>query len=109
MGTTTSPQQQTSHTGADKDSCEVVLNMLNLRLFTTKSHYFMTRSFVIPQFTTHVYQAKCKTNPLSLISFKDKGEHCLKIFSFRNIYTTVRDHPIFRAVSLKTKLNSQRD
>ena len=77
MGTTTSPQQQTSHTGADKDSCEVLLSMLNLRLFTTKSHDFMTRSFVIPQFTTHVYQAKRKTNPLSIISFQRQSRALL--------------------------------
>ena len=28
--------------------------------------YFMTRPFVIPQFTTHVCQAKRKKNPFSL-------------------------------------------
>ena len=38
VGTTTSPQQQNPYTGADKDPCEVLLNMLHPRLFTTKSH-----------------------------------------------------------------------
>ena len=38
MGTTTSPQQQNPHTGADKDPCEVLLSMLYPRLFTTKSY-----------------------------------------------------------------------
>ena len=38
MGTTTSPQQQNPQAGADKDPCEVLLSMLYLRLFTTKSH-----------------------------------------------------------------------
>ena len=51
----------------------------------TKSH----DAIVIPQFTTHVYQAKQKTNPSSMISFEDKLDHCLKKFSFRNIPTTV--------------------
>ena len=38
VGTTTSPQQQNPHTGADKDPCEVLLSMLYPSLFTTKSH-----------------------------------------------------------------------
>ena len=38
MGTTTSPQQQNPHTGADKDPCEVLLSMLYPQLFTTKVH-----------------------------------------------------------------------
>ena len=53
MGTTTSPQQQNPQAGA-KDPCEVLLSMLYPRLFTTKSLYFMTRSFLIPRFTIHV-------------------------------------------------------
>ena len=73
MGTTTSPQQQNPQGGADKDPCEVLLSMLYLRLFTTKSgacQYFMMFSFVIPQFSIHVCQAKHKTNPSSIMSFK---------------------------------------
>ena len=39
MGTTTTtPQQHNPQAGADKDPCEVLLSMLYLRLFTTKSH-----------------------------------------------------------------------
>ena len=39
VGTTTSPQQQNPQAGAaDKDQCEVLLSMLHLQLFTTKSH-----------------------------------------------------------------------
>ena len=38
MGTTTIPQEQNPQAGADKDPCEVLLSMLCLRLFTTKSH-----------------------------------------------------------------------
>ena len=71
--------------------------------------YFMKRSFVTPQFTTQICQAKQKPNPSLIISFKDRVEHCWKKFSFRNISTTVWDHPLFWAVSPKTKLNSQRD
>ena len=43
MGITTSPQQQNPQTGADKDPCEVLLSMLCLRLFTTKSHVIHDR------------------------------------------------------------------
>ena len=38
MGTTTSPQQQNPHTGAEKDPCEVHLGKLYPRLFTAKLH-----------------------------------------------------------------------
>ena len=63
MGPTTSPQQQNPQAGADKDPCKVLLSMLYSRLFTPKSLYFITRSFVIPQFIIHVCQAKHKKNP----------------------------------------------
>ena len=45
MGTTTSPQQQNLQAGADKDPCEVLLSMLYLRLFTTKS-YVLYEAFI---------------------------------------------------------------
>ena len=109
MGTTTSPQQQNLQAGADKDPCEVLLSMLYPRLFSTKSHLLHDAFIRHTMFTIHVCQAEQKTNPSSIISFKDKGEHCLKKFSFRNISTTARDHPMLRAVSPKTKLNSQHD
>ena len=63
VGPTTSPQQQNPQAGADKDPYEVLLSMLYSRLFTPKSLYFMTRSFVIPQFIIHVCQAEHKKNP----------------------------------------------
>ena len=63
VGPTTSPQQQNPQAGADKDPCEILLSMLYPQLFTPKSLYFMTRSFVIPQFITHVCQAKHKKIP----------------------------------------------
>ena len=62
MGTTTSPQQQNPQAGADKDPCEVLLSMLYL---LQNRMYFVNLSFVIPQFTTHVCQAKRKANPSS--------------------------------------------
>ena len=77
MGTTTSPQQQNLQAGADKDPCEVLLSTLYLRLF------------VIPQFTTHVFQAKPKKNPSSIISFQRQSRSMWKKFSFRDISATL--------------------
>ena len=109
MGTTTSPQQQNPQAGADKDPCEVLLSMLYPRLFTTKSH-LLHDAFICHTSVYHsCLPSKAKKNSSSIISFKDKEEHYLKKFSFRNISTMVRDHPMLRAVSPKTKLNSQHD
>ena len=71
----------------------------------------MTRSFVMPQFTTQVYQAKHKKNPSSIISFQRQIRILLNKISFRDIsaYTTLRDHSMFRAVSPRMKLNSHQD
>ena len=71
--------------------------------------YFMTRPFVIPQFTTRVCQDKWKKNPSSIISFQRQSKTLRKKCSFRVISTTLRDQSMFRAVSPKTKLNSQRN
>ena len=48
MGTTTSPQQQNSQTGADKDPCEVHL-VIKDRLFILKNRGF-------PLFTSGIFQ-----------------------------------------------------
>ena len=75
VGTTTSPQQQNSQTGADKDPCEVILSMLYLRLFMTKSHVLHDASIC------HT-SAKRKTNPSSIISFQRESRTFLeKVFS----------------------------
>ena len=91
MGTTTSPQQQNPQAGADKDPCEVLFSMLYPRLFTTNRMYFMTCSFVIPQFTTHVCRAKCKTNPSSIISFERQSRTLLQRVFFKGyLYNVMR-------------------
>ena len=43
----------------------------------------MKGSFVMPQFTTHVYQARRKTNPSSIISFQRQSRILLQKFSLR--------------------------
>ena len=50
-----------------------------------------------------------KQIPHQSLVLKDKVEHCCKEFSLRDISTTLWDISSLRAVSSKTKLNSQRD
>ena len=57
MGTTTSPQQQNPQAGADKDPCEVLLSMLYLRLFTTKS-YVLYEAFILSYLSLPLMSSK---------------------------------------------------
>ena len=77
LGTTTSPQQQTQPGAADKDPCEVLLACFIHNYLLQNRMFFIKRSFIIPQFTTHVYQAKRKTNPSSIISFQRQSRALL--------------------------------
>ena len=98
-GTTTSPQQQNPKTGADKDPCEVHLSMLYPRLYNTISLVLHDVFICYTSVYHSVYQAKRKTNPSPIISLQRQSRVLLQRY----------DHSMFRAVSPKTKLNSQRD
>ena len=53
--------------------------------------YFMTCSFVMLQFTTRVCQAKCKTNPSSIISFERQSRTLLQRVFFKGyLYNVTR-------------------
>ena len=54
-------------------------------------------------------ELSAKQIPHQSLVLKEKVEHCCKQFSLRDISATLRDISILRAVSSKTKLNSQRD
>ena len=53
-------------------------------------------------------ELSAKQIPHQSLVLKDKVEHCCKEFSLRDISTTLWDISSLRAVSSKTKLNSQR-
>ena len=74
VGTTTSPQQQNPHTGTDKDPCEVLFKHA---LSTVIYYKIACTSWSVHlshlSLTTHVCQAKRKTNPSSIISFQKQS------------------------------------